>query len=152
LRRVTEADPHQMEREEPIVDPGKGRPPHHHPIDLEALAADVVEERFEQLIGMAPVMDTGVDEIHAEASEGILLACVARIEHPDVNDDVVRLAAGLVLEADPHPGMPVIAAGVGFRGSGVGEGEEPRARAARFLEPLSEEGKLVLEHLLDALP
>lgn len=50
--RMRETDPHQMEREEPIVDPGEGRPPHHHPIDLEAFAADVVEERFEQLMGM----------------------------------------------------------------------------------------------------
>ena len=69
-----EADPHEVEGEEPVVDRGEDRSTHADPVDLEALPSDVVEERFHQLAWIAPVMDTGVDQIHAEPTEGILLA------------------------------------------------------------------------------
>ena len=137
--RMREADPHEMEGEEPVVDAGEDGPPHHHPIDLEALPPHVVEERLEQLVGIAPVMDTGMDEVHAKTTEGILLAGIARVEHPNVDDDVIGGAAGLLLEANPHPGVPVIPTGVGLRGRGVGKGKEPRARSTRLLEPFPKE-------------
>ena len=68
-----------------------------------------------------------------------------------MDDDVAGCAAGLVLEAEPHPGMPVIPPGMSLRGGGIGKGEEARARTARLLQPLPEKGELVVEHLLDPL-
>ena len=50
-----------------------------------------------------------------------------RREEIDMDDDVIRCAAGLVLEAEPHPGMPVIPPGMGLRGSGIGKGRRSKS-------------------------
>src|SRR5262249_7107370 len=56
-----------------------------------------------------------------------------------------------VLEADAHPAMPVLLAGVTLGRDGVGEDEEPGALAALLGEPLGHQVVFALEHRLEPL-
>ena len=94
----------------------------------------------------------GVDEVHPDDPQCLLLARVVLVPHPGVNDDVDRRTARNGLKPDPEPAMTFFLARVTFRGHGVGEHEKCRLLAARLVEPLQQQAPFVVEHRLQPFP
>ena len=93
----------------------------------------------------------GVDQVHPEHSQGLLLLLGCRVEHPHVDHDRRRRFPGLGLELDAEPAVALVVAAEGARDDGVGKGEEGRVLAALLAEVEGAGEVLVLEHGLDAL-
>ena len=150
--RVGGADPHEVQGEKPVVGTGKRGPPHREAVDLEPFAADVLEQRFGHRLRLAPAREHRMEHVDAEPAERFLLEGVGGIEQPAVDHHVARFGPKRVLKPHPEPGVALVPAGVGSGGGGVREREKPRPIAPGGIEPLAEQGKLVVEHLLDPLP
>ena len=150
--RWRSANADQVETEEAVVCIGKCRPANHETVDLEPLAADVVEQSLGQRPWIRRVFEHGVQEVHAESSDSLLLPRIRGIEQPTVDDDIAGICPKRMLKSHAEPGVTFVATGVRPCSRGVGECEEPRAFAPQGIEPLAEQGKLVVEHLLDPFP
>src|SRR6266481_6636929 len=92
-----------------------------------------------------------MDEIDAENTDGFLLEHVGRIEHIDVQQDVIGKAPGLRLKAQPDPSMRVIGSGEVARGDGIHKGKEASVRPASLLQLGEQLGPLVSQHRFQAL-
>ena len=88
-----------------------------------------VEQRADHLFGVLVEVKRAVDEVHADDPERLLLLHVFLIEHPHVDDDLVRLRARVRLEADAQPAVALARGGVALGRDGVGEGEKAGAPA-----------------------
>ena len=73
-----------------------------------------------------------VDEIDAENTDGFLLEDIGRIEHVDVQQDVVGRAARLRLKTETDPAIAVVCPGEVARGDGINKRKEARVRPAGF--------------------
>ena len=102
-------------------------------------------------VGIIAPRPGGVDQIDAEQPQGFLLAGRFGVEQAGVQDDLARLAAGLVLEPDAKPSHPVLAPAIAPRRRGVREDEERGRGAPRRRERLQQRRILAVEHLLDPL-
>ena len=121
-------------------------------LDLDAAGADLVDESSQEAIDAVAGIERGVDEVDADRAEGVLLAPRVLVPETQVKDDLAGLGFGLVLEADPDPGVPLPFAVMGSGRDGVGEGEEAGGRAALGLKPVDQQDVFVVEHLLESLP
>ena len=92
-------------------------------------------------------MKGGIDKAHSQNSDGLLLQLSSRIEKVDVQEDLVRLGAGLALETNAEPSVllvgPLIVAGCNC----VGENEEARILATKGIESLKQQLVLMAEHV-----
>lgn len=104
-----EADPHEVQAQQPVVDAAEGGAAHVDPVDLQPLAADGVQQRLDQLPGFLPVVEGGVDQVHPQPAHGVLLQGVGGIEQPDVEQDVARRGAYGMLEPQAHPDVALVA-------------------------------------------
>ena len=150
--RRREADPHQMEAQQSVVDAAEGRPAHVDPVDLEPLAADGVEQTFNQRPRILPVVEGCIGQVHAQPAHRLLLQGVGAVEHPHMQQDVAGRRPHGVLEPQAQPAMAFVATLEGTGSRGVGKDEEPRAVAPHAVETLAQEVILMVEHLLDPLP
>ena len=150
--RAGGADPYEVQGEKPVVGAGKRWPLHSEAVNLEPFAADVLEQRFGHRLRLAPAREHRMEHVDAEPAQRFLLEGVGGIEQPAVDHHVARFGPKRVLKPHPEPGVALVPAGVGSGGGGVREREEPRPIAPGGIEPLAEQGKLVVEHLLDPLP
>jgi hypothetical protein len=150
--RWREADPHQMEAQQSVVDAAEGRPAHVDPVDLEPLAADGIEQTFNQCPRILPVVEGCIGQVHAQPAHRLLLQGVGGVEHPHVEKDVAGRRPHGVLEPEAQPAVAFVATLEGTGRRGVGKDEEPRAIAPHAVETFAQEVILVVEHLLDPLP
>ena len=121
-------------------------------LDLDAAGADLVDERREEVVDAVAGVEGGVDQVDADRTERVLLAPRVLVPEAEVENDLARLGARLVLEADSDPGMPLALAVMRRRRDRVGEGEEAGGRAAFGLQSVDQQSVFMIEHLLEALP
>ena len=121
-------------------------------VHLDATGADVLDEGLDEFVDRRTAVERGVDEVHTDHAQGVLLPAGVAVPEAQVQDDVARRGAGLGLETHAHPGMPLPFPVVRSRGDGVGEGEEARLRAALGRQPIDQQTVLVPHHLLEPLP
>ena len=86
--RRREANPHQMEAQQPVVDTAEGRPAHVDPVDLQPLAADGIEQTFNQRPRILPVVEGCIGQVHAQPAHRFLLQGVGGVEHAHVEKNV----------------------------------------------------------------
>ena len=96
-------------------------------------------------------MMAGIDQIHAERANGLLLELRGGILEIDVEKNLIGLGAGFVLEAETDPAVLLVGSLVVPGGDGVGEDEKSGMVAANFAEPGEEELIFVVEHGHEAL-
>src|SRR2546423_1500959 len=87
-------------------------------------------------------------QIHADDSERFLLIDVRFIQHPDMDHDLTRLAARVILETDPEPAVRFVVLFETARRYSIGENEKCPDAAEFFVQPLNEKAVLVVEHRL----
>ena len=113
-------------------------------VDFDATRAQVIEKRFDQLVGFMVEKESSVKQIDTGDSDGFLLQFVFCIEHSNVNDDLAILVAWVGLEADPHPAVAVVCS---FEISGrdsIGKGEKGSRIATAFPQPFEVQRVFVL--------
>ncbi len=140
----------ELERHEPVVHLLKAGPGELDHVDLDPLGGQVIHERGDEVV-LAVEVERGVNEIDPDDAERLLLLEVLLVQHPDVDEDLRGLRAGLGLEADAHPAMGLARMKLAVRGDGIGKDEEAGGLAALGVEPLAHQVVLVLEHGLEAL-
>ena len=115
-------------------------------VDLDPVATEVIEERAQQALRPVGVSERAVDQVHAEHAERFLLHESVAVEHPRVQDDLVRLGLRVVLEADPHPTVTVGVAAVVLGRHRVREREERALASPLEIEPFDQQVVFVVEH------
>src|SRR5271170_4777251 len=93
----------------------------------------------------------GIDQIHAERANGLLLELCSGISEIDVEKNLIGLAAWFVLEAETEPAVLLVGSLVVPGGDGVRKDEKSGMGAAIFGEPGEEELIFVVEHSHQAL-
>ena len=150
--RRREADPHQMQAQQPVVDAAEGRSAHVDPVDLQPLAADGIEQTFNQGPWILPVVKGCIGQVYAQPAHRFLLQGVGGVEHPHVEKNVAGRRPHGMLEPQAHPGVALVATLERAGRRGVGKDEEPRPVAPHAVEPFVQEHILMVEHLLDSFP
>ena len=150
-RGAREAALDELERHEAVVDLREGRAGELHHVHLDARGRQVVEQRLEKFLGLFPEVECAIDKVHPDDAERFLLREVLMIHHPDVDDDLGRLAARRGLETDAHPAVAFVAMDVTLRGNRLSKGEEAGVVAALSGEAFEQQAILVIEHGGEAL-
>lgn len=120
-------------------------------LDLDAPGAHFVNQGGEEVIDAIARIEGGVDEVHANGAEGVLLATRVLIPETKMEDDLAWLGLGMVLKADADPRVPLPFTVMRGRRHRVGEGEEAGHRATFSLQSIDQESVLMVEHLLQPL-
>jgi hypothetical protein len=136
-RDPRQAEPDELEGHQAVVDPAELDAAEGDEVDLDASGREPVEQAAHDLLGLLPLEEGGVQEVDADDAERLLLQRGVLVEHPDVDDDLAGLVAGLGLEAHAHPAVALVAAAVAAGHHRVGEGEEAGAVTAAVAEPLT---------------
>ena len=143
---------HKLQAHQPVIHPGKSRPAEADHIHFDALRGQIVEQAADQLFRLRVVPEGSVDQVDPDDAEGLLLRDVLRVEHADMDDDLVDRTARLGLETKPHPSVRLVVRMVAARRHRVGKDKKRLLRAEFRVEALAQEGELVLEHAPEALP
>ena len=93
----------------------------------------------------------GIDQIHAERANGLLLELRGGIAEIDVEKNLIRLALGFGLEAETEPAVLLIGSLVIPGGDGIRKNKKSGMGATIFGEPGEEELIFVVEHGQQAL-
>ena len=88
----------------------------------------------------------GIDQIHAERANGLLLELRGGIAEIDVEKNLIGLAIGFGLEAETEPAVLLVGSLVIPGGDGVRKNEKSGMGTASFGEPGEEELIFVVEH------
>ena len=75
---------HQLQRGEAVVHLDERRPGELDHVHLHPLPGEVVQQRVDELRGVAVVVKRAVDEVHAQHPQRLLLADVLPVQHPHV--------------------------------------------------------------------
>src|SRR5271170_6526753 len=93
----------------------------------------------------------GIDQIHAERTNGLLLELRSGVAEIDVEKNLIGLAPGFVLEAETEPAVLLVGPLVIPGGDSVRKNEKSGMGAAIFGEPREQELIFVVEHSHQAL-
>ncbi len=137
---------HEVERHEAVVDRPKGGAAHLEHVHLDALGADVVQKRFDQLLGSFAEIKRAVDQVGPDDAQRLLLEDVIFVPHADVDHDLAGRAVRVGLKTHAQPAVAFVGAFVVSRGDGVGEHKERRVVATLLPEALDEQRVFVVEH------
>ena len=77
-----------MEAQQPVVDAAEGRPAHVDPVDFQPLAADGIEQTFNQRPRILPVVEGCIGQVHAQPAHRFLLQGVGGVEHAHMEKNV----------------------------------------------------------------
>lgn len=99
-------------------------------VDLAALGAQAVEQRFDEPLGLVVEKTRAVDQIHADDTERFLLRRVLDVEHAHVDHDLMLRATGARLKLNPHPTVTLGVTAKTTRGNRIREREERSVVAA----------------------
>ena len=146
--RVGHAVLHQLEGQQPVVDPGKIRAVHLDGVNLDLVLVQLVVEAEQQVVGLLVQEMTAVDEVHAERADAGVLEQGVRLVETGVEHHGVRGLVGRRLEPDAEPAVALDRLVVVDRGDRVGEREEPLGGVHLPRETLLAEAVLVVQHLL----
>ena len=141
----------QLEAHQTVVDRGKIRAVEADHVHLDAFRREVVEQAADQLFRFPMEAEGPVDQIDPHNSDCFLLRGILRVEHADVDDDLVDPPAGDRLEADTHPAVRFVVPVEAARRHGVGKNEKCLFRAHLCLKALIQQGVFVPEHAAEAL-
>ena len=75
--------------------------------------------------------ERGIEQVHADDAQRLLLQAVFVIEHAHVDEDLAVFIARMSLIFDAHPAVALVGALIIARRNGIGEGEESGGVAAR---------------------
>ena len=92
-----------------------------------------------------------MDQVDPEHPDRFLLEQVRVVHQVHVQHDVLGIAPGPGLEAQPHPAVALVGAGEVPCRHRVGEHEEPRVRLACRTELAPQQLPLAIEHRVEAL-
>ena len=93
-------------------------------VDFDALDAELIEERFHELVGPVVEEEGPIEQIHPNDAEGFLLSLIFTVEHAHVKDDLTVFVPGMGLKLHADPSMAFVIALIGARLHGIGEGKE----------------------------
>ena len=138
----------ELQGHEAVVHAHKGGAGKFDHVHFHALAGEAVEQRADELFGLGMLVEGGVDEVHADDAHGLLLARGFPVQHPHMDDDGGRFAAGDGLELDAQPAVAFLLAGLGhgLGGDGIGKGEKGAAVAPGGIEALEEQVEFQIQH------
>src|SRR5580658_303625 len=142
---LSKACAHQVCQNLALVPPIEGASAHLNVVNFNALL-DVLSDILEERVFCLQLKEDGVDQVHAQDADGFLLEEVRAITHVDVENDLVRLAAGLQLEAQTYPTVRLICSSVVAGGDGIHEGKEAGGRPTAFFQLVEELGPFAIEH------
>ncbi len=145
---TTQAQLHELERHQTVVDPAKFDAAEFDHVDLDAAGGQPVEQALDHLVGLVVLEECGVHEVHADDAQRLLLQLRVLVEHAHMHDDLAGLVERVSLEAHAHPAVAFVAALVAAGDDRVGEGEERGGVAAGVTEAIDVEVQLVFEHRL----
>src|ERR1700722_11188037 len=94
----------------------------------------------------------GIDKIHPERADGLLLQLRIGVPEIDVEKNLIGLPAGFGLEAETEPAVLFVGSLVIPGGDGVRKSEESSMGAAIFGQPRQEDLIFAVEHGQEALP
>ncbi len=96
-----------MQREQAVVHLWECGAAEFQHVDLDAVGAEIVRERLDELLRLVAVIERAVEQVGADDAERLLLEDVFLVEHPDVDDDFARLLERRGLEAHAEPAVAV---------------------------------------------
>ena len=130
---ATQAELHELQGHEPVVDAAELDPPEADHVDLDPVGVQAVEQVLDQDFGFVVFEERSVEEVDADDAERLLLERCLDVEHAQVQGDLTRLVVRVGLELDAHPAVALVAAPEAAGDDGVGEGEERGAVPAESL-------------------
>jgi hypothetical protein len=86
--RLGKAELHQLEAHEAVVHVAEFDARELDHVDLEALGGQVVEQRFDELLGLVVQKERTVQQVDTHDAQGFLLQAGFAIEHAHVQDDL----------------------------------------------------------------
>ena len=92
----------------------------------------------------------GIDQIHAERANGLLLKLCRGVPEVDMEKNLIRLAIGFGLEPDTEPAVLLVGSLIIPGGDSVRKNEKSSVGTASFGEPGNEELIFVVEHRQEA--
>ncbi len=96
------------------------------------------------------MIERPVKKIHSDDAERFLLVDVRFIQHPDVDNDLARLAPRMLLETDAEPAVRFIVLLKTARRHGVGENKKGADAAELLVQAFDQQVVFVIEHGLEA--
>ena len=97
-RRPAQAELHQLERHQPVVDPAELDAAELDHVDLDAAGGQASSRLSISRSGSWCWKNAAVQQVDADDAERLLLERRPRVEHADVDDDLARLVARVGLE------------------------------------------------------
>src|ERR1700727_673506 len=133
----------------PLIPSFKGGAAHLSILNFDAfldVLSNILKEGFLRL----QLKKSGIDKVHAQDADSLLLDEVGGIPQVDMENNVVRWAARLQLEPQADPTVRLICSGVVAGGDGVNKGKEASVRSTTFVQLVHELGPFAIQYGLEA--
>src|SRR5450755_163459 len=95
------------------------------------------------------MVESAVEKIHSDNAERFLLIDIRLIEHSDVDDNLARFAARLLLKTHAQPTVRFVVLLEAASRDGVGENKKRSLVSKFFIQPLDQQIVLVVQHRLE---
>src|SRR5882757_2310462 len=122
-----------MGKDRSLVPTVEGAPAQFHIVDFDALL-DVLGNIVEETLFRLRLKKHGIDQVHAQDTDSLLLEQVGGITHVDMQDDVIRLAIGLQLKSQADPAVRLVGSGMVAGGDGIDKGKEAGFRPTGLVQ------------------
>ena len=119
-------------------------------VDFDAVGAQTIEQRFDQLIGIVEEEEGTVEQVHTDHPERFLLQRGLLVEHAHMDHDLAVVVARVRLELHAHPAVALVVALEAASHHRVGEGEEGGVVPSPVTQPREIQLVFVVEHRLQA--
>ena len=95
------------------------------------------------------MVESAVKKIHSDNAERFLLIDIRLIEHPDVDDNLARFAARLLLKTHAQPAVRFVVLLEAASRDGVGKDKKRSVVSKFFIQPFDQQIVLVVQHRLE---
>src|SRR5579864_8608185 len=119
---------HQLSQNRTLIPSFEGGATHFRIVNFNTFL-DVLSNNLEERFFPLQLVKDSIDKVHAQDADSLLLEGVGRIPKVDMENYVVRLAAGLQLEPQADPTVRLICPGVVAGGDGINKGKEASVRS-----------------------
>src|SRR6185436_3679368 len=120
-----------------IVDRRKRRTRESDHVYLNAIRREIFLKRGDKFLRVA-MIESAVKEVYADDAQTLLLIDVCFIKHPDVDNDLARFAAVLLLKADAQPTMRFVKLFKAASCNRVGKNKKSPLISELLIQPLDQ--------------
>ena len=127
---------HEFQAHDPVIDHREIGTRELDHVDLDSGVIEIIEQGGDKGLQILTLEKGPIDQIKPHDPECLLLFEIGLIQHPNMQDDVVRRGAWRTLEPNSHPSVRLVLGLVGTGCHGISNGKEGAFRPDLLIESL----------------